>query len=213
MNKSITVIYLKNDEILDISTKDKMQNAAVKITNLILKRIKPLYTVVLMNLYSTEIIEQTFENDIYDVINESVKRYIYDIVYEYIKENSYINIEGFIIFRLRLLWDIIDCAVQEYIMIKDEYLIFTDILYQITADSERICDTVTIIAETDNYSVYDENMDMIAYIKKYDDTLLDIIINIAPNKIYIYNREYFSSKTLLNNIIAIFKEKVVFQTI
>lgn len=212
MNDSITVVYLKKNKYLDISTEDKVQNAAIKITNLILKRVEPLYTIVLTNLYD-EFLEQMFKEDVYDIINNSVKRYIYDMVYDYIKENEYINIEGFIIFRLKSLWDIIDSAIHEYIVLQDEYSILSNYLYEITEQSQNICDTVTIIAEADNYSVYNENMDIMAYVKKYDDTLLDIILNIAPKKIYIYNKEYFSSETLLNNILAIFKEKVILQPI
>lgn len=212
MNDSITVVYLKKNKYLDISTEDKVQNAAIKITNLILKRVEPLYTIVLTNLYD-EFLEQMFKEDVYDIINNSVKRYIYDMVYDYIKENEYINIEGFIIFRLKSLWDIIDSAIHEYIVLQDEYSILSNYLYEITEQSQNICDTVTIIAEADNYSVYNENMDIMAYVKKYGDTLLDIILNIAPKKIYIYNKEYFSSETLLNNILAIFKEKVILQPI
>lgn len=212
MNRSITVVYLKRFETIDISTEDKMQNAAKKCTNLIAKKIKPLYTIVLMNLYDFTISEQMFrEDDAYDAIESSVKRYIYNNVYEYIKENEYIDIEGFIIFRLKSLWDTIDEAVQEYILMKEEYSILTEFLRSYTNNAPKICNTINIIAEDDNYSVYDEDMNIMAYIKNYDDTLLDIVLNIAPNKIYIYNCEHFSSKSLLDNILAIFKEKVVLQ--
>ena len=49
--KCITVNYLGRSELLDISTEDKLRESAKKITNLILKRIQPLYTVILTNLY------------------------------------------------------------------------------------------------------------------------------------------------------------------
>ncbi len=209
--KCITVVYLKQSETVDISTKDKTELLAKKLTDIIIRKIKPLYTIVLMNLCSTNLFEQTFEEDeAHNIINEGVKGYIYENIYEYLVENEYINIEGFIIFRLKELWDVIEISAREYIELKEDYLLYTKLLDELLGKSERISDAITVIAESDNYSVYDEDMNIMAYIKNYDDTLLDIILNIAPNKIYIYNSELFTNKTLLKNIEAIFKEKVVF---
>ena len=211
MSKCITVVYLKGSETIDISTEDKLQNASKTLTDKIITKIKPLYTIVLMNLCDISLFEQIFEEDeAYNVINEGVKGYIYDHIYEYIRENEYINIEGFIIFRLKELWDVIDIAERDYIELKEDYLLYTRLLKELTENAPKISDSITIVAEKDNYSVYDENTDLIAYIKNYDDTLLDIILNIAPNKIYIYNYKLFSDEMLLKNIKAIFKEKVVF---
>ncbi len=212
MVKCITVDYLKHIENMDISTNDKMQVAINKIIHLILNKIRPLYTIVLINLYDIELLEQTFEEDgAYKAIEESVKGYIYENICGYIEDNEHINIEGFIIFRLKSLWDIIDNAAREYLLLKDEYCALTEFLSNYTNNAPKICDTIKVIVEDDNYSVYDADMKMIAFVKNYDDTLLDIILNIAPNKIIIYNYNLFSNKMLLENIMAIFKEKVILE--
>ncbi len=204
--KCITVNYLGRSELLDISTEDKLRESAKKITNLILKRIQPLYTVILTNLY-----DLNFENtDLYDTVNDDIRKYIFENVSEYIHENEIIDIEGFIIFRLKNIWEITERAAEEYINIKNEYDCLIGFLSDFTQNTPNICDTIKVVAHEGNYSVYDENMAIMAYVKSYDDTLLDIILNIAPQKIYIYNKEFFTSKSLLDNICAIFKDKVVF---
>lgn len=205
---SITVVYLKKNILLDISTENEKQDASRKITKLILKRVKPLYSIILVNIYGLAPSEQMFR-EVYECVNSSVDKYVYSSVYDYLSENNNIDIEGFILFRLKGLWDIIDTAAQEYLSLKDEYRILTEILKETIDKSQSICDTVTVIADTDNYSVYDDNMNVLAFVKKYDDTLLDIILNIAPSKIYICGKENFSSNTLLESIMAVFKEKVI----
>ena len=144
----ITVIHLKKRTLLDISTEVKKQNAAIQITKLILNRVKPLYTIILVNIYDTAQLEQTFKEEIYKCIHDSVKRYVYNNVFKYISENMIIDIEGFILFRLKGLWDIIDAAVQEYLSLKDEYMILTEILNEITAKSENICNTIFNISQS-----------------------------------------------------------------
>jgi len=206
--ESVSVIYLRKETILDISTKDKLQTAVLKITKVIANKIKPLYRIAFILLYDAKEREQIFEEELYNAIDSNVKKYIYNNVYHYISENDKINIEGFIIFRLKLLWDIIDSTIRQFI----EYnFSLNELLNQITENSKSICNTIIIIAERENYSIYDESMNLMVYIKKYDDTLLDVVLNIAPKKIYIYNRENFTEKALLNNICAIFKNKVFFR--
>ncbi len=205
MKDSITVTYLKKSYVLDISTEDKLHSAANKITQLIMKKAEPIYSLIFMRIYDIQ--DQT---EMYGFVKKKAFEYIKENVEEYIRYNENINVDGFIIFRLKNLWDIVDNAISEFL--KKDYLILTDFFNIYINSIPSVYETIHIIATEKSYNVYDNENEMIAYIRKYDDTLLDIIINIAPKKIFIYNQEKFVGKTLLENIRAIFKDKAVFDT-
>lgn len=205
MKDSITVTYLKKSYVLDISTEDKLHSAANKITQLIMKKAEPIYSLIFMRIYDIQ--DQT---EMYGFVKKKAFEYIKENVEEYIRYNENINVDGFIIFRLKNLWDIVDNAISEFL--KKDYLILTDFFNIYINSIPSVYETIHIIATEKSYNVYDDENEMIAYIRKYDDTLLDIIINIAPKKIFIYNQEKFVGKTLLENIRAIFKDKAVFDT-
>ncbi len=205
MKDSITVTYLKKSYVLDISTEDKLHSAANKITQLIMKKAEPIYSLIFMRIYDIQ--DQT---EMYGFVKKKAFEYIKENVEEYIRYNENINVDGFIIFRLKNLWDIVDNAISEFL--KKDYLILTDFFNSYINSIPSVYETIHIIATEKSYNVYDNENEMIAYIRKYDDTLLDIIINIAPKKIFIYNQEKFVGKTLLENIRAIFKDKAVFDT-
>ena len=133
--ESVSVIYLRKETILDIPTKDKLQTAVLKITKVIANKIKPLYRIAFILLYDAKEREQIFEEELYNAIDSNVKKYIYNNVYHYISENDKINIEGFIIFRLKLLWDIIDSTIRQFI----EYnFSLNELLNQITENSKWV---------------------------------------------------------------------------
>ena len=85
--ESVSVIYLRKETILDISTKDKLQTAVLKITKVIANKIKPLYRIAFILLYDAKEREQIFEEELYNAIDSNVKKYIYNNVYHYISEN------------------------------------------------------------------------------------------------------------------------------
>lgn len=208
MKDSITVTYLKKSYIWDISAEDKFQNAVNKITKLIMRKIRPIYGVLLVQFYD---VQNVAISEIYKYADEKMFAYIKENVQEYIKCNEAIDVEGFILFRLKRLWDVINDAISDFF--KKDYLILTDLFNDYINSARAIYETIYVIATDKSYSVYDDNKEMIAYIKKYDDTLLDILINIAPKKLFIYNADKFSGNTLLENIKAIFKDKAVFDRV
>ncbi len=207
MDMTLTVKYLKNIKTVDISSDLKFEKAIENIGKIIINRIKPLYKFVL--LLNEELDEQTFQEAISEYIEVNVRSYVERNLQEYLKENNEINIEGFIIFRLKELWKIIDESVAEYLAQK-EHLMLTEYLSNITENSQSIYDKITIIVNDDNYMVYNKDEEIICFIKKYDDTLLDIILNIAPKEIYFIGIDKFENKLLLNDIREIFKNKVIF---
>ena len=207
MDMTLTVRYLKNTKTIDISSDIKKDLAINSIKKIIINRIKPIYKFIL--LLNEEINEQMFKEEISEFIDENVGNYVTNCLRIYLEEHEEINIEGFIIFRLKKLWDVIEQSVDEYLA-KNEYGKLLESLSYLTENSESIYDKITIIVNDDNYMIYNKKEEIICFIKKYDDTLLDIILNIAPKEIYFIGIEKFENKLLLNDIREIFKNRVVF---
>lgn len=207
MDMTLTVRYLKNTKTIDISSDIKKDLAINSIKKIIINRIKPIYKFIL--LLNEEINEQMFKEEISEFIDENVGNYVTKCLRIYLEEHEEINIEGFIIFRLKKLWDVIEQSVDEYLA-KNEYGKLLESLSYLTENSESIYDKITIIVNDDNYMIYNKKEEIICFIKKYDDTLLDIILNIAPKEIYFIGIEKFENKLLLNDIREIFKNRVVF---
>ena len=87
---SITVVYLKKRIMLDISTENKKQDASKKITKLILKRVKPLYMIILVNIYNLTPSEHLFE-EVCEYVTGCVYRYTFGSVSDYLSENNTID--------------------------------------------------------------------------------------------------------------------------
>ena len=207
MDMTLTVRYLKNTKTIDISSNSEFFNIIESIKKIIINRIKPLYKFIL--LYNEQFNEQMFKEVVDEFINVNVGNYIKRTLKEYLKEHREINIEGFIMFRLKELWNVIDESVDEYLL-KKEYLMLTEYLSNLTENSESIYDKIIIFVNDDNYTIYNKDEEIICFLKKYDDSLLDIILNIAPDEIYFVGIEKFENKLLLKDISDIFKNRLVF---
>ena len=207
MDMTLTVRYLKNTKTIDISSDIKKDLAIKSIEKIIINRIKPIYKFIL--LLNEEINEQMFKEEFFKFLDENVGKYVTKCIRIYLEENQEINIEGFIIFRLKRLWDVIEQSIDEYLA-KNEYGKLLECLSDLTENSESIYDKITIILNDDNYMIYNKKEEIICFIKKYDDTLLDIILNIAPKEICFIGIDKFENKLLLNDIREIFKDRVVF---
>lgn len=207
MDMTLTVRYLKNTKTIDISSNSEFFNIIESIKKIIINRIKPLYKFIL--LYNEQFNEQMFKEVVDEFINVNVGNYIKRTLREYLKEHREINIEGFIMFRLKELWNVIDESVDEYLL-KKEYLMLTEYLSNLTENSESIYDKIIIFVNDDNYTIYNKDEEIICFLKKYDDSLLDIILNIAPDEIYFVGIEKFENKLLLKDISDIFKNRLVF---
>ena len=204
---TLTVRYQKIVKTIDITPDFNFESVINALEKIIINRIKPLYRFIL--LYYDELNEQMFKEVVSDFIDINVGNYIKRVLYDYLNENSCINIEGFIIFRLKELWKVIDESVDEYLR-KQEHFLLLECLSDLIENSESIYDKIAIIVNDDNYVIYNNLEEIICFLKKYDETLLDIILNIAPKKIYFIGIEKFENNLLLKDIKEIFKNRLVF---
>ncbi|WP_366922638.1 putative sporulation protein YtxC [Metallumcola ferriviriculae] len=123
---------------------------------------------------------------------------------KYLDQNKEINMEGFINFRLkdyqRVLTDVIDKAVDDYLMEK-EYDEFIQLLqYFVDIQDPRI-DTVNVLLKNDGvFELFDGKNDPIDndYLEgfilemtdneiNYEDLLISALITIAPRKVILHN--------------------------
>ena len=70
-------------------------------------------------------------------------------------------------------------------------------------------DKIKILVENENYIIKDHSEREIFKMSVDDDTLLDVLISIAPKQIEIYNTEKIKNIELLKTVVVIFKEKVL----
>lgn len=147
-----------------------------------------------------------------------------DII-KFLRENDYMNIEGFITFRLKGLIKEIECiidkVVEEY-MIEKEYSEFIKLLKYFVDIQECKLEEVNLIIQRDGvYEVRDnsgidvfkeflnEITDMSEEgIVNVEDVIISGLITNSPKKIKIYNEEECINKEFLNTIKSVFGERV-----
>lgn len=127
---------------------------------------------------------------------------LFDIFYKYLSKNKSIILSGFINFRLKdyysIIENIVDESVNQYIVEK-EYTEFISLLKLYISSQPSSIATVHLI-HLDNYSLLlDENKNVIninddIFTAKYlsdisfssNDYILNSLLNLLPNKIYIH---------------------------
>ncbi|WP_300347189.1 putative sporulation protein YtxC [Clostridium sp.] len=147
-----------------------------------------------------------------------------DII-KFLRENDYMNIEGFITFRMKGLIKEIECiidkVVEEY-MIEKEYSEFIKLLKYFVDIQECKLEEVNLIIQRDGvYEVRDnsgidvfkeflnEITDMSEEgIVNVEDVIISGLITNSPKKIKIYNEEECINKEFLNTIKSVFGERV-----
>ena len=73
---------------------------------------------------------------------------------------------------------------------------------------EALIDKISIAVVDKKYIILDKNKNVLFSLIEYDDTLLDVVVTLAPKKIEIYNILNFKNRELIKTIINIFKERV-----
>lgn len=138
-----------------------------------------------------------------------ILEYIIDKLKEF--QGTQITTHGFVFFRLKEynigIKNAVDSAVAEFITKREyEELINGLILY--TEFQESVIDELNIVKLKNKYIVFENNGNEIVSVSKFDDILLDILLTLAPKKIYLYNPELFQNKNLLNTITRIFQNRI-----
>ena len=188
--------FLKHDEILDIDLAiNKILKGDQKICS-----DKDFYCL----------------NKINDII-ENIK--------EFILENDYINIEGFITFRMKNFLKDIECIIDKVVedyMIEKEYNEFIKLLkYFVDIQDCKLEEVNIIVQRNGSYDVKDsKGLDIFKdFLNEITDIAEEGIINIediiisglitnAPKKIKIYNEEYCINKEFIQTIKSVFGERV-----
>ncbi|MGL5634503.1 MAG: putative sporulation protein YtxC [Sarcina sp.] len=149
------------------------------------------------------------------------------IINDFIEEDNFINIDGFLRFRLKsirpIIEEIVDKLIEEY-MVEKEYNEFINLLrYFVDIQESKIDEVHIYINENGEYYIKDKNGENI--FNKFLDELIesneadninneDIIISglitNSPKYVNIHNEENCKNKEFLNTISKVFRERVVF---
>ena len=227
-----------NEDLIEIKinmdyNKEESRTIATKeITDIVMNIVK---TVILK-----EYIHKTYDeiynehkNNIYSKALEVfekkeilIRESIFYRVDKYIENNNYIDIDGFVKFRMKELIgyisNIADSALEEYLVKKDYDEFISVLKYFIKVQDTKI-DTLKIYIRKDNsFILYDKNdniienendkelMDM--FIKEnlnYEDFLISTLLSLCPNHIIIYDSlKTNSSREMVDTIKAIFENRV-----
>ncbi|MBQ6820028.1 MAG: putative sporulation protein YtxC [Clostridium sp.] len=242
-----------NNHIIKILCDDNSYNERVKdIVNLYISNI--LYRIVLYEYKTKEMFDYLTENyfflkqeeiiqveeEIMNILLENKSINFDNLIYclnkinniiEKIKscleENSEINIDGFIRFRMKELREdiesIIDKVVESY-MVEKEYKEFIKLLkYFVDIQESKLEEVNIIISESGTYSITDkDNKDIFSeFMKelieckldsdvKMEDVIISGLITNAPEKVIIHGKNNCLNKEFLDTIEKVFENNVVF---
>jgi len=242
-----------NNHIIKILCDDNSYNERVKdIINLYISNI--LYKVVLNEYKEKEMLDYLTENyfflkqeEIMEVEDEVMKTFlenkslnfdnliyclnkvnnIIEKIKSCLEENSEINIDGFIRFRMKELRedieDIIDKVIESY-MVEKEYKEFIKLLkYFVEIQESKIEEINIVIGEFGNYSIIDRNKKDIfnEFMKdlieckldsdvKMEDIIISGLITNSPKKVIIHGKSNCLNKEFIDTIENVFENKVSF---
>lgn len=166
--------------------------------------------------------ENLCDDDEFSFTNRQMQ--LFDAFYEYVSHHHSLIISGFINFRLnkyrKLLEELVDFSVNEYI-IEREYLEFVSLLRLYINSQVSSPRTIHLISLEHDTFLLDENLQAIdidknALSAKYlsdvsfstNDYVLNTLLNILPQKIYLHLISPFSNLDFLNTLQLIFENRV-----
>jgi len=227
-----------DDEVIEIeiTSNDKniinIEDITEEIANLIINIMKNK----LLKEYITKKYHDLYLNDeekIYihslELFKEKellVRDYVYKNVYNYILNNDYINLEGFLKFRMKgfikYISNIGDIAVEEYIIKKDQDEFINVLKYFIDIQDEKIDLLRVNIMKDNSFILYDKDGKKINNIDdeeiinmviqenlNYEDFLISTLLTLCPGKIEILDGlNNNSSKKITGTIKSIFGDRV-----
>lgn len=242
-----------NNHIIKILCDDNSYNERVKeIINLYISNV--LYKIVLEEYKEKEMFDYLTENYFFlkqdEIIeveeevmgiflgNESLNfdnlvycmnkiNSIIDKIKNCLEENSEININGFIRFRMKELREdienIIDKVIESY-MVEKEYREFIKLLkYFVEIQESKIEEVNIVIDEGGNYSIIDRNKNNIfnEFMKelieckvdsdvKMEDIIISGLITNAPQRVIIHGKKNCINKEFMDTIESVFENKVNF---
>lgn len=226
----------KNDyiEVVLKNNRHKIHNEEIvdEITNLIIdiieNKLLRKYIIKKYSLESSEEIQKIYIYALNIFKNKEfiIKQSLYQKVYDYILNEEYINIEGFVKFRMKefnnYISTIVDLAWEEYFIKKDQDEFINVLKYFVDAQKEKL-ELLRIHIKEDNsfilYDKYGNEIDsindeeimniMIKENLNYEDFLMSNLLTLCPGKIEIIDSlNNNSSKEIIEIIKSIFGDKV-----
>lgn len=226
----------KNDyiEVVLKNNRDKIHNEEIvdEITDLIIdiieNKLLRKYIIKKYSLESSEDIQKIYICALNIFKNKEfiIKQSLYQKVYDYILNEEYINIEGFVKFRMKefnnYISTIVDLAWEEYFIKKDQDEFINVLKYFVDAQKEKL-ELLRIHIKEDNsfilYDKYGNEIDsindeeimniMIKENLNYEDFLMSNLLTLCPGKIEIIDSlNNNSSKEIIEIIKSIFGDKV-----
>lgn len=173
--------------------------------------------------------EKSEKEEIFDLLDaKKEKKLIADEVFAYLSENSFFEIKGFCDFRLGSflngIFSVAEDIADEYLS-KKEYMEFIKLLKHFLDMQNSECERVDVFKRKNGeYVLIDENQNKIPVsdceisveiadeILDVYDILLSELINLAPKKVVIHNKDMFENKEILKTIENIFENNVSYCT-
>lgn len=237
INLNKEIIYNGNYIDIIVSSEDinivHNEEISKDITNLIIDIIKDKF----LKEYIVKEYKDTYKDDyqyIYkhalNLFNERetiIKKSIYSKVYNYILNNDYIDIEGFVNFRMKefnkYLFDVADLALEDYLIKKDQDEFISVLKYFIDIQEEKLNLLKVHIKKDNTFILYDElgnkidsidDEELINMVIKenlnYEDFLISTLLTLCPKKIEIIdNLNNNCSMEIIDTIKSIFGERVI----
>ena len=169
--------------------------------------------------------EENFDGFISKPGTINTKSRILQNIIDYLDSNNEINLNGFILFRLKdyllELTETVEKAVEDFLVDK-EYNEFIKLLKYFVDIQESKLDKINIVFdESIRFKLYDKhnrllNEDYISSVEvelgesniNQDDLLISTLITLAPKEIFIHNLSVLKSSKIIQTIKKIFPNKV-----
>lgn len=234
LEKEITYNEDHIEIVLSTDDVDILQDEALteEITNLLVDIIKDkLLREYIMKEYSNKYIDDyeyiyMYSLELFKQKESFVKKSLYTRVYNYILNNDYINIDGFVQFRMKefnkYISDVVDVALEEYLIKKDQDEFISVLKYFIDIQEEKLNLLRVHIKSDNSFILYDENGKKIDNIDdeelinmviqenlNYEDFLISTLLTLCPKKIEILDSlDNNSSIEIIDTIKSIFGDRV-----
>ena len=225
-NKEYIEIVLKhNDKIHNEEIIDEIVDLIIDIMeNKLLRR----FIIKKYNAGSNEEIQKIYmcAISLFKEKEPFIKKSLYGKIYNYIENEDYINIDGFVKFRMKefknYLSTIVDLAWEDYFIKKDQDEFINVLKYFVEIQQEKLellrihikQDNLFILYDKDGNeidSINDEEMMSILIEENlnYEDFLMSNLLTLCPSKIEIIDSiNNSSSKEIIETIKSIFGDKV-----
>lgn len=161
--------------------------------------------------------ERTFiKEDTEKILKSSDQTQIIAYIHEQLKnclaDSDFLNMNGFLSFRLAHYIEYLKMTIDEAIMhylckLESDELI--DYLKNHVAAQQPFIETVHMVIQDNHYSIFSGQLEEIMVIHHYDDLLLNTLVTIAPLKLFIYGE--IPNENLRQTIHAIFGERILYK--